>query len=121
MSGAAVWSVFAQGFVGLSLTALAMAPRAVSAQEPAQVRIKGEISGSQLRMYFDPAMLTVSPGTTVTWVNEDGSNHTVKFGDASSGRMGHHKTWSRTFSAPGTYPYECAIHGASMSGTVIVQ
>jgi plastocyanin len=31
------------------------------------------------------------------------------------------QTFSRTFSTPGTFTYQCSIHGAAMSGTVIVQ
>ncbi len=87
----------------------------------ATVAIKGEISGSSLRMWFEPATLTVPKGTTVTWVNQDGSNHNVKFADQLGPRMKHHSSWTRTFSTPGTYPYECAIHGASMSGTIVVE
>lgn len=121
MNAASVWSVSARALLGLSMLAVAMAPRVAAAQSTAQVKIKGEISGSQLRMFFDPQSLTVSPGTTVTWYNEDGSNHAVKFADAQAERIGHHKSWSRTFKAPGTYPYECAIHGASMSGTIVVK
>ena len=73
-------------------------------------------------MYFEPKELTVAAGTTVTFSNTDGSNHSVVFKDgAKSGRLKHHTTWTRTFTAPGTYPYECSLHGAAMSGTVIVR
>ena len=72
-------------------------------------------------MVFEPATLRVTPGTTVTWTNNDGSNHNVVFPDQKSGRLKHDATWSRTFDQPGTYDYYCAIHGPSMSGTVIVE
>ena len=73
-------------------------------------------------MFFEPKELTVPVGTTVTFNNSDGSNHSVVFKDgASSGRMKHHTTWTRTFTAPGSYPYECSIHGKAMSGVIIVK
>jgi plastocyanin len=74
---------------------------------------------------FDPPTLTVKPGTTVTWVNQDSASHTV-VSDAgspesfSSDTLSTGGTYTRTFTAPGTYPYHCSIH-PSMKGTVIVQ
>lgn len=69
---------------------------------------------------FSPVSLTVPIGSTVVWTNQDGSNHFVKFVDASSERMGKGATYTRTFTEPGTYPYECSLH-PSMTGTVIVE
>lgn len=71
---------------------------------------------------FLPEVLTVPVGTTVTWVNNDGSNHNVVFADnIKSGRLKHDATYTRTFTATGSYDYQCAIHGDRMKGTVIVQ
>ncbi|AXQ27579.1 hypothetical protein D0B54_02310 [Solimonas sp. K1W22B-7] len=72
-------------------------------------------------MVFEPATITVPAGATVTWTNEDGSNHNVSFSDQQSGRMKKGASWSRSFTAPGEYPYQCSIHGAAMSGKVIVK
>lgn len=73
-------------------------------------------------MYFTPTELTVAPGTTVTFNNSDGSNHSVVFKDGqASGRIKHGAVWTRTFTAPGSYPYECSIHGSAMSGVIIVK
>lgn len=73
-------------------------------------------------MFFEPKELTVPVGTTVTFNNSDGSNHSVVFKDGpNSGRMKHHTTWTRTFTAPGSYPYECSIHGKAMSGVIVVK
>jgi plastocyanin len=73
-------------------------------------------------MRFEPVSLTVPAGTTVTWINNDGSNHIIqmKAGDKSP-RLRHGANWSHSFTAPGEYPYICAIHGERMSGTIIVQ
>ncbi len=73
---------------------------------------------------FSPATLTVKAGTTVTWTNNDGTQHTVTpdagapagFG---SGGLSPGTSYSFTFTGPGTYPYHCSIH-QSMKGTVVV-
>lgn len=71
---------------------------------------------------FVPTSLTVPVGTTVKWVNNDGSNHNVVFADqVKSGRLRHDATYTRTFTAAGTYNYQCAIHGDMMKGTIVVQ
>jgi len=30
-------------------------------------------------------------------------------------------TYSLTFTSPGTYQYDCAVHGSAMTGTVVVR
>jgi plastocyanin len=87
---------------------------------------------------FDPARLEVAAGTTVTWTQTDeGSIHTVTSGtvetDATgattadadarfdSGQLTHGERFSFTFSEPGTYPYFCVIHQATMRGEVSVR
>ena len=71
---------------------------------------------------FVPLSLTVPVGTTVKWVNNDGSNHNVVFADqVKSGRLRHDATYTRTFTTAGTYNYQCAIHGDMMKGTIVVQ
>lgn len=70
---------------------------------------------------FDPASISVTVGATVTWTNEDSTAHTVTFdsGGVDSGQLAAGATYSRTFDAPGTFAYHCAIH-PSMTGTVTV-
>jgi plastocyanin len=72
-------------------------------------------------MVFVPATITVKAGATVTWVNTDDSNHMIKFPDQKSPRLDKGSTYTRTFTAPGSYDYQCGIHGARMKGTVVVQ
>jgi plastocyanin len=71
---------------------------------------------------FAPAALTVGVGTTVTWVNGDEEPHTVtsKGGVFASPGLDHDEAFSRTFTAPGTFQYFCALH-PRMTGTVIVK
>ncbi|MFG2626477.1 cupredoxin domain-containing protein [Streptomyces sp. NPDC048473] len=73
---------------------------------------------------FNPARLTVAPGTLITVVNEDAATHNVTAtsgkafgtGDVVSGR-------TVTFTAPdkaGTYPYVCTLH-PYMKGSLTVR
>lgn len=72
---------------------------------------------------FLPGSMTVRPGATVSWTNEDSALHTVVAGDGSfdSGRLPPGGRFSRTFDQPGTYPYSCVLHPSSMQATVVVE
>lgn len=70
---------------------------------------------------FTPANIQVSPGTTVTWTwTQDAVTHNVTFADGASSGDQASGTYSRTFSATGTFNYQCTIH-AGMNGSVVVQ
>ena len=73
-----------------------------------------------LNFAYDPATITVSPGTTVTWTNEDPPAHTVTGTGFDSGSIGQGETYSYTFNETGTFPYGCTFH-PNMHGTVVVQ
>jgi len=71
---------------------------------------------------FSPKAVTVKVGTTVDWTNRDEEPHTVSAEDGSfkSGTLaGNTNTFSRTFTAAGTFTYHCSIH-PYMTGTVEV-
>ena len=71
---------------------------------------------------FDPGATTVPPGTTVTWTWQPGAvSHNVTFDAATKSPTQTAGTYSRMFATAGTYPYQCTIHGASMSGSVTVR
>jgi plastocyanin len=72
---------------------------------------------------FGPQTLTVSPGTTVTWINQDDIPHTVVAVDGKSFRSKVLDTGDRfsfTFARPGRFGYFCSIH-PHMTGTVLVK
>jgi plastocyanin len=84
---------------------------------------------------FTPERLEVEAGTTVTWQQRDPGFHTVTSGtveqggagviqmpDATfdSGRVTTDDTFQHTFDEPGTYPYFCSLHPATMRGEVLV-
>ena len=70
---------------------------------------------------FQPPTLTVSAGTTVTWHNQDGTDHTITSdtGLFDSGVVNPGKKFSFGFDAPGSYSYHCSIH-PNMQGKIIV-
>jgi nitrite reductase (NO-forming) len=58
-------------------------------------------------------VLTVAPGTTVTWTNNDPAMpHTVTAVDGSfdSGQIASGQSWSYTFNTPGEFEYYCTLH-----------
>lgn len=72
--------------------------------------------------FFSPATITVPVGTAVTWNWAQGDvSHNVTFDDGQHSETQSSGQFQRTFTAAGTFPYHCTIHGAAvMSGTVTV-
>jgi amicyanin len=81
----------------------------------------GAVQVGIVNFKFTPDSLTVKVGTTVNWTNHDDIAHTVSFTGSGvhSGDLDRNGSYSRTFTAPGTYAYICSIH-PFMHGTVIV-
>lgn len=74
---------------------------------------------------YQPAELTIAPGTTVRWVNQERrANHDVYFADEDLGspRFFPEESWERTFDEPGVYPYHCRPHQErDMQGVIRVE
>ena len=84
-------------------------------EESATVAIKG--------FTYDPARVTVRQGGSVTWKNQDASNHTVTFaskGPEDVGNLRDGRSATVTFDDPGTYRYICEFH-PGMAGRVEVR
>lgn len=77
---------------------------------------------SIINLSFNPAEITVSTGTAVTWTNDDSVPHTVTSTDGifDSGIFDPGGRFSWTFDQPGTFPYICQLH-PQMQGTVIAE
>lgn len=69
---------------------------------------------------FQPTTFTVTPGTVITWTNEDSAPHTATGDDFDTGRLDRGDSESVTFDEPGEYDYICTYH-PSMEGRVIVE
>lgn len=97
---------------------------ATSASQGVTVDIMNGAAGNTNSPGYSPDLITVVIGmnSTVTWVNQDNVPHTVTATDKSfdSGNIDPGKTWSYTFTLPGTFTYYCTYHAQWMKGEVIV-
>lgn len=71
---------------------------------------------------FTPKVLTVTAGTTVTWINQDDIPHTVASteGTFNSGALDTEDVFTFAFTTPGVYNYFCSLH-PKMTGKVVVR
>jgi plastocyanin len=71
---------------------------------------------------FSRPILTVPPGTTVTWLNRDEDVHTVVSTTQAfrSAGLETDEAYSFKFTKPGIYEYFCTLHPL-MTGKVIVK
>jgi plastocyanin len=73
---------------------------------------------------FAPATVTIQAGQSVTWNWVSGFHSVVStsmpkaFADSPQQASGQ---YTATFATAGTYPYQCGIHGAMMTGTIVVE
>jgi plastocyanin len=122
------------GLATLGLAVVAAAANAIacdfeletSAGISTQVAAAPSEAASIKTFQFQPNALEVRAGTTVTWTNEDGVDHTVTsgtpeapVGNFDSGGFGKGQSFSAVFQTPGEYTYFCAKH-KSMRGMVKV-
>jgi plastocyanin len=70
---------------------------------------------------FDPEVIEVSAGATVTWTNNDNFTHTVQVEGQPDHKVGRGDSVSIKFDKPGTYDYVCTLHSHDMRGKVIVE
>jgi plastocyanin len=70
---------------------------------------------------FNPSMLTITAGTTVTWVNKANGTMDVTSdsGLFSSGNITNGQSFNYTFNDTGTFPYHSSIN-PSMTGQILV-
>jgi plastocyanin len=71
--------------------------------------------------FFDPTSSTISAGGTVTWTWGGSVGHNVTFPTGSNSVTQVAGMFARSFATAGSFDYLCTIHGAAMSGTIIVQ
>jgi LysM repeat protein len=104
-------------------------PAPPPAPGPTRTPASGTVNISMQNTAYNPQSITVKAGTMVIWRNAEtnGMQHTVTSGPPNapsgmfdSGTLNPGQTFQFTFSTPGTYQYYCRIHGAAMTGIVIV-
>jgi plastocyanin len=96
----------------------------------AAVRADDTVVRMRAEMRFDPAVVEVPLGATVTWENDGSRAHTVtELGEEGEDRPDGFDSsevpgtgrFSHTFDEPGEYLYRCRIHGdRGMVGLVVV-
>jgi plastocyanin len=102
------------GLLALALQAPPAAAAAAAAATGTEVKIDN--------FTFAPQRVTIKPGTTVTWINEDDIPHTI----AATGKAFRSKVldtddrFSFTFTTAGTFEYFCSLH-PHMTGTIVVE
>jgi plastocyanin len=76
----------------------------------------------------NPAVDTVAAGTAVTWTWTSTGDQPLSVRSeaeptftSSQTLTGNGQTYTFTFTTPGTYHYDCAVHGEAMTGTIVVQ
>ena len=69
---------------------------------------------------FSPGSVTVPVGGSVSWTNNDSAPHTATgSGGINSGNLNNGQSYTKKFTAAGTFTYVCAYH-SDMTGTVKV-
>jgi plastocyanin len=72
----------------------------------------------------NPAVDTITAGSAMTWTWTGTLPHSVRSTGTpsftSSGILTGAGTYSVTLTTPGTYKYDCGVHGAAMTGTIVV-
>lgn len=104
---------FITALVLAALTLVAAPPASAAAPQAVTVEIRG--------MQYAQKVLTIAPGTTVTWVNKDEMPHTVTnrgrvFGSAA---LDTGESFSYTFATPGEFTYFCALHPFMIAKVVV--
>ena len=75
----------------------------------------------------NPAVDTIAAGDSITWVWDAAGSHSIQSTGTpdifrNSVVMSEaNDTYTVTFRNPGTYTYQCAVHGAAMTGRIVVR
>jgi plastocyanin len=114
-----LWPLFVMiGIVLTSFFTLAVRSTMAHAATAANEGVKVSIANFS----FAPAEVTIAPGESITWTNDDGAPHGLEFHDGAPGTdlLLPRASFSRRFDRPGTYDYNCSVH-PYMTGRVVVR
>jgi len=103
--------------------AVGNAPHEVVVQQTAATTtVKDSAKVSIVNFEFTPGEITIAPGESVTWTNNDGAPHGLEYHDGEKGTdlLLPGASFSRRFDRPDTYDYNCSVH-PYMTGRVIVR
>lgn len=98
----------------VTTVAVGQGPRKLVVQGGAKrsADIGGGAKVSIANFAFSPSSITVHPGESITWSNDDGSPHALVFNDAVGGTvsLSPGQSFTRTFAKAGTHDYSCSFH-----------
>ena len=70
---------------------------------------------------FEPKVIEIEAGQSVTWTNDDNFTHTVQVDGQENHEVGQGETVSIAFVEAWTYHYVCTLHEQDMDGEVVVR
>jgi plastocyanin len=118
----------AAGLTGSPVTFSATAAAQVPVPATAAVTVGNDFFTSVRNATSNPAVDTVAVGgiVTWTWTNTGAVSHSVQSTGSpaftsSQVLNGNGQVYSFTFTAAGTYQYDCLVHGAAMTGRIVVR
>ena len=101
-----------RGRVGIAVVGLLLAACTSGAGKPV-VSVRA--------VSFEPAQISIEPGSSVEWHNEDDFTHTVTARDGGfDGELPAGGSFTQAFEDAGSFAYLCEIHPQNMQGTVTV-
>ncbi len=94
----------------------------VAAAPQSTVAAASEVTVKIANFTFSPADLTITLGTTVTWVNNDDIPHALVETEKTfrSKALDTDDNFSFTFTTPGEFTYFCSLH-PHMTGKITVK
>jgi len=97
---------------------LSISPLLIAAGKPAPARVTVQMQNMQ----FTPETVTIKPGDTIVWTNNDDRDHAVASADHTfdSANLSAGQTFEHVFNAAGSFAYTCKYH-PRMKGTVVVK
>lgn len=94
------------------------------------LRAQQDVTVTMSNISFQPANIVISPGTKVTWVNNDSVEHFVNtdshpahtyYPEMNSRGLSQGDAFSVILTKPGYYPYHCSAHPNQMRGSIVVK
>lgn len=93
----------------------------VLAAPPAQAALPRTTFVHVANFAFSPALVTIAPGESVTWINDDDDAHSIvaDAGGFHSPALDTKDHYSFSFTSPGAFAYHCGLHPHMVAKVVV--